>query len=108
MSINIYVRVPMDEPYDQELFSTNITHNLTGMWRAAGFYDELYNSEGKTCAEVVEAIQNGYQDMRDHPEKYRQYSAKNGWGTYEQALPWLEKLIREFERYPKGRIHISK
>ena len=35
--------------------SQNITHNLVGMWKAAGCYDALYKSEGKRARNVERA-----------------------------------------------------
>lgn len=86
----------------------NITHNIANMWREAGCYDALYNSEGKKASEIVETLRKAVVDMQVFPEKYKNLNSPNGWGTYENALPFLRKILRACEEHPDGEIHISK
>jgi hypothetical protein len=93
---------------ETEVVSKNITHNLTGMWHEAGVYDALYNSEGKTAAEVLPVLEEGLKKMMAGPEHYKQFDSPNGWGTYKHAVPWLAELIIEFKQYPQGVIRVDK
>lgn len=86
----------------------NITHNVSNMWKKAGIYEALYNSAGKTSKEILPILEKGLKDMKEKPDEYKKLDAPNGWGTYEQALSWLDKLIEEFKEYPDGEIWISK
>jgi hypothetical protein len=86
----------------------NITHNVSKMWREAGIYESLYNSEGKTAKEVIPVLIEGYTKMLSDPKKFKELDSPNGWGAYENALPWLNKLILKFQEYPDGVIWVSK
>ena len=86
----------------------NITHNLGKMWQAAGIYEALYLSEGKTAKEILPTLKEGLAKMIANPEKYHALSAGNGWGTYRQAVPWLIELIEQFELYPDGKVWVCR
>lgn len=86
----------------------NITHNLTEMWDAAGIYDALYMSDGQTAASILPTLRAGLARLKADPVHYQQYNSPNGWGTYKNAVPWLEDLIAGLEKSPRAKIHICK
>lgn len=92
------------------VYDANITHNLSKMAFEAGIYDAIWGvSDGQTtCTQVSEMLAKGILDIKQRPEYYRQFSAQNGWGTYEQFIPWLEKLLEAYIKYPNATISISK
>jgi hypothetical protein len=93
---------------DNEVFSMNITSNLDKMAKAAGFYQELWHLSGiKTCEDLLPYIEAGLGELKMKPNVYKQYSASNGWGTYEQFIDWLEKLISNLKIDPKAELHTS-
>lgn len=104
MGLDIWLKVVKEV----DVFEANFTHNVTPMWRKAGIYDALYNSDGMTAFEVLPYLRGGLQDMRAKPDEYEALNAPNGWGTYKHALPWLEKLVAAFEETPNGIIGVSK
>lgn len=124
MSLDFYITAPVQPthrapcphcgqmmtvtPELEELFSANITHNLTRMWREAGVFDALYESEGKRAADIVGALTEGVATMAREPDRFHAFSAPNKWGTYEQALPWLERVREACIESPYGVIHISR
>jgi hypothetical protein len=86
----------------------NITHNLGNMWEAAGVYDALYESAGQECGQFIPTLETGLADMKANPDKYKAFNAKNGWGLYEHAVPFLEKWIETCKKYPKAKIWVSR
>lgn len=96
------------ETQPTEIFSRNATHNLNKMWKKAGIYDEVYNSEGKEAYKVVKALKVGLQKMVENPEEYQELAPSNGWGTYEGALSFLNDIIEACENNPNAEISISK
>lgn len=92
----------------ERLINMNITHNLTPMWRKAGIYDALYNSEGMEANEVLSTLIDGLNDMIANPKEYEKLNSPNGWGLYENAVPWLSELIKGFKDNPKAIIEVSK
>jgi hypothetical protein len=90
------------------VFSTNMTHNVTNMWREAGVYDALYMSQGKLAGDFVRVLDAGVVDMSTHPEKYRPMSDPEGWGTYAQAFTWLKEVRDAFKENPDATIEVWK
>ncbi|MCA1066096.1 hypothetical protein QTG56_25595 (plasmid) [Rossellomorea sp. AcN35-11] len=91
-----------------EVVSKDITHNLKAMWKEAGVYDALYDSDGKMPSEVLPALEKGLSEMADDPERFKKFDSPNGWGKYKHALPWLQDLIVEMKKHPDGEIELSK
>lgn len=112
MSLDIWLEMPLDtggpEPVRVTLLDMNFTHNVTGMWSLIGVYDALYMSNGDVAGKHIEALERGVKFMLDHPDECRKHNAPNGWGTYEQALPWLQEVLDGFRKHPKATIRISK
>ncbi|WP_341323391.1 hypothetical protein NSQ62_07925 [Solibacillus sp. FSL H8-0523] len=103
MSLDIWLTATIKT----ELVSKNVTHNLIGMWREAGIYSVLYESEGKTANEVLPKLKQGLIKLKENPVYFNKFNSPNGWGTYDGAVKWLEKLIKEFEEHPRGVIGIQ-
>lgn len=84
-------------------YETNITHNLNNMAEAVGIYMYLWRPEEievKQASELIKPLQDGIKELERYPEKYNAYSASNGWGTYEQFIPWLKQLLKACEENP--------
>ncbi len=81
----------------KELYWANITHNLSKMAAEAGIYDYLWHperiSKDITARQLITPIQKGLEDMKNRPQFYSKFSAENGWGTYSQFIPWIEKYL---------------
>ena len=103
-----YVDLGGESPEWFMVFDTNMTHNLTPMWRKAGIYDALYNAEGKLAQEIISILKVGLDDMEEYSDEYKKLSPSNGWGTYEGAIEFLSGIINACESYPKAEIFISK
>ena len=84
------------------LFSANITHNLSKMADKAGIYDAIWNpsSIGSTAADLIAVIEKGLHDMKANPNIYKTYDASNGWGTYDDFIPWIESYLDACKRNP--------
>lgn len=104
MSLSIFLTAKVDT----DVVAKNITHNLTGMWKEAGVFDALYESEGKTAEEVLPELEAGLALMIQDPERFEKFNASNGWGTYKHAVPFLSELIAGFKKYPNGVIKVSR
>lgn len=93
---------------EMEVFSMNITHNLNAMAEKAGFYKELWYLSGvRTCEDLLPYIEAGLAELKWKPNEYSQYSNKGGWGTYEQFIDWLQKLIDNLKIEPKAELFVS-
>lgn len=103
MSLDIWLTATIET----EVAEKNITHNLSGMWRQAGVYSALYESEGLRAKDVLPVLEEGLRLMQAQPQRFKVYDSPNGWGTYKNAVPWLSDLIVEFKKYPEGIIGVS-
>lgn len=104
------LRCSIFQELSQTLFSANITHNLTGMAEKAGIYEVLWRSEenGITkAAQLVEPLYQAILRMKVDPESYRALNAENSWGTYEQFLPWLERLYSACMANPNATVSVD-
>lgn len=109
MSLDIYFKQIPTEPI--LVHEQNITHNLGKMADAAGLYKALWRPEEiglKKAKELIPYLEVGIKTMRHEPEKFKHLSAENGWGTYEQFLPWLDELLLKCKKYPEATITVSR
>ena len=112
MSITVWLTALVDlggkDRVEFEVWEWNVTHNLSQMWRAAGIFNEIYNSEGVEASEVVDRLNHGLRMMTHHPEAYRALEPSNGWGTYENAIEFIGNFIEACNEYPKAVIAVCK
>jgi hypothetical protein len=93
------------------VFDTNITHNLTRMAVAAGVYNTIWRPDDvgyTTARQIVSPLGPAIEDMKRRPDYYRQFDAENKWGTYDQFVPWLERLIEACEANPDAEVEVSR
>jgi hypothetical protein len=95
------------------LESFNITHNLGNMAHAAGIYECLWRPEEQTppittAAQCIPILRDGLAVLRGTPGVFRPMSAANGWGTYEQFVPWVEKVLAACEANPNALVGASR
>jgi len=115
MSLSIWLHLEVDGGGPKTLGMTvhecNITHNLGKMANEAGIYQVLWRPEEcgvKVAGDMIEALEKGLEDMKVRPAHYRQFDAKNGWGTYDDFIPFLDELLTACKRAPKAEISISR
>ncbi len=104
----VVVECPDD---DTTVFQANITHNLNSMAEAAGIYQACWRPEeiGVTvAAQLVPLLRVGLEKLRADPLKFLVFNAANGWGTYEQFVPWVERYLRACEENPDATVSVSR
>ena len=107
MSLDICLRHAED---GEVVFEANITHNLGGMAAAADLYRYLWRAEesGVTCvADLLAPLEKSIALMLEDPERFEQLDAPNGWGTYAQFVPWLQRLLEACKEYPTATVEVS-
>lgn len=71
--------------------------------------DMIWNLEWTAIhlsGDLIKPLEDGIADMVLNPDKYQPLSASNGWGTYEQFIPWLQKLLEACRQCPNAEIVI--
>lgn len=109
MSLDVY----LTRVQPSEVFSANITHNLNKMATAVSerFYQAVWRPEeiGITVAgELIEPLTTGLEALKADPERFRAFDSPNGWGTYKDFVPWLEKYLAACKEYPDAAIRTSR
>jgi len=95
----------------QEVFSANITHNLTEMAGEAKIYKHLWRPEEldiKFACELIAPLWEGLQRLKDFPEEFKKFNPTNGWGTYEGLISFVEGYLEACIQYPDALIDISR
>ena len=113
---------------DDECYHGNITHNLGAMADACGLYDVLwrpyrlfrtefanydeemeYESRCEIKAkQLIEPMGKGLKELKSNPEKYKAYDSPNGWGLYENFVPFVEKYLKACKKYPDLLVQVDR
>ncbi len=83
-------------------YGYNYTYNLTQAMREASPNKDfdLYDMNGKTGAEVMEAIEPIITEFCFNAKAYKQYEPKNGWGDIEGCRQFLLNIYDVCNKYP--------
>src|SRR5512136_450961 len=93
------------------VYETNITHNLGPMAKELGVYKYLWRPEEiniNEAKQLIKPLARSIIKLEKNPEYYKKFNAKNGWGTYEDFLPWLKELLLACEKNPGAKIRVSR
>jgi len=80
----------------ETIYTSNITHNLTGMAEEAGIYKHLWRPEElhiKKASELIDPLIEGLSKMLREPERFRKFNAPNGCGSYEDFIQFVQEYI---------------
>lgn len=92
-----------------EVYSTNITHNLNAMADEAGIYNSLWHPDTdgiSQAGQLIDLLSRAVSDMHKRPEYYQRFNSQNGWGTYSNFYTLLEKLLDACKKFPDATIEV--
>ena len=93
------------------VYDANITHNLGRMANAAGIYGILWRPDENgvaTAHDLIARLERGIAAMEAAPARFRAFDAANGWGTYDDFLPWLRRLLDAAREFPGANVEVSR
>jgi hypothetical protein len=93
------------------VFSSNITHNLGEMAKAAGIYEALWRPEeiGIThAAQLIEPLRVGLALLKYDPKSFEKFNSPNGWGMYEHFVPMVEQYLEACKANPDAEVSVSR
>lgn len=61
---------------------------------------------GMKCSELLPALSAGCKELRAHCQKYRQFEDKNGWGTVETTLEFLDAIFKVCVEFPSAVLEV--
>lgn len=107
MSLDVYLTGAIGK----EIYSANITHNLTRMAEAAGIYDALWRPDEigiNKASQLVEPLRLGLERLEADPAKFETYNAQNGWGLYKNFVPFVRNYLEACENSPDANVCVSR
>lgn len=116
------------EEREETVYDANITHNLGDMAKKAGIYEALWRpymlKEGYVptedyskemefeesveirAYEIIPILEKGLDDLKARPEYFKKYNSPNGWGTYDNFVPFVEKYLNACKEYPEAIVDV--
>lgn len=76
----------------------NITWNVGEIIRRSTGLPWKNEENNGLVKDVIENICRGREELKRHPEKYRQYEAPNGWGTVKGTIRFFESIYNAWIR----------
>lgn len=107
MSLDVY----LEDQEGKELYWANITHNLNTMAGEAGIYECLWRPDehGITHArQIIEPLAAGVALLATQKERFEAFNAPNGWGKWENFLPWCAKYLQACRDNPDAIVKVSR
>lgn len=107
MSLDVYLTLLQPTA----VFDANITHNLNRMAKEAGIYEACWRPEEigiAKASQLIEPLRQGIALMESDPERFEKYDAPNGWGTYNDFLPWLKRYLEACIEHPDADVSVSR
>lgn len=100
----------------EEYYDANITHNLGTMASKVEIgehtlYRYLWRPEEiniTTAEQLIEPLKLGLEELKNNPEKYKEFNPENGWGSYDNLVGWLDSYLKACIEYPDSKIEVSR
>lgn len=118
------------EEREENVYYENITHNLGDMAKKAGIYEALwrpymlkeeyiptedYSKEMEfeesveiRAYEIIPILEKGLDDLKARPEYFKKYNSPNGWGIYDNFVPFVEKYLNACKEYPEAIVDVCR
>lgn len=107
MSYDISLTADLGGPEPITVFNDwNYTSNCGPMWRAAGA--DLAEYHGKPASECIPSLRMAIALMRRDPARFEAMNPPNGWGSYADLLPALDRLLAAFDSAPVAVVRVSR
>ena len=106
MSLDVY----LTQKIKTQVFSSNVTHNMSRMADACGVYDACWQPEivhkKPKARHIIKILQNGIDELERAPSYYKQCNPENEWGSYTIFLQWLKDYLQACKDNPNARISV--
>lgn len=79
----------------------NTTWNVRTMIEKSTGLPWLNCKNNGFCKDIIPHIEKGCAELINYPERYKQYEAKNGWGTVETTTHFFKKIIEAWDCFKK-------
>lgn len=110
MSYDIWATVePAPNRFETSLDLGNMTSNVAPMWRAAcPSLNGLAGIDGKTGAEVSNALLKGLRFMYKQRRQLEEMNPENGWGDFPGAFRYFARIAKAARNHPDAIFRVSR
>lgn len=120
MSLDVYLTSTQGTPCKdcdgsgvtyETLFHSNITHNLVEMAEHAELYKACWKPEdlGITrSAKLAPLLRDGLKRLIAEPDRFKKYNPRNGWGSYQTLVDFVEMYLLACEENPLATISVDR
>ena len=88
-----------------EVWSRNITSNLSRMWNEAGV--PLHEWDGLEAGTCWPNLDTALTFMQSKPEAFKELNPPNGWGDYDGCVDFLLELRNVCKQHPRCTLRVS-
>ena len=88
---------------ETDVLDRSPTYNLAPMFHAA-LDISLSDLDGERCTDCEPIFDDAVRRMQAEPAKYRSMEPSNGWGTYDDALQFMQDMLGACRAYPDGHV----
>jgi AAA+ superfamily predicted ATPase len=87
--------------HNEEVFHLNYTYNVSPMWRKAiGKEERMVQIDDLTGEDSIPILNKAIESMLKNPEFFIEMNPKNGWGSYETFLDFLQLALEAAKKNP--------
>lgn len=83
----------------------NITYNVRELIEKSSGWSISNGCNGATT-HVSLMLERGIYELEENPRLYKQFEAKNGWGTVEETLQFFKAALEIIKCYPFAYVHV--
>lgn len=110
MSLDVYLTKIVTER--KTVFESSITHNLGAMAREAGIYEALWRPEEiftePKASDIIPLLEEGLKKLKADPERFKLFDSSNGYGVYDDFVPFLEEYLQACKENPDADIRADR
>lgn len=109
MSLDVYLYE--DSDHTQELFWSNITHNLNVMANELQVYTLIWRPEEIyifKANQLIEPLQSAAIILEANPQWFKKFNPTNNWGSYDGLLRFINDYLAACQTYPEAFVHVSR
>jgi hypothetical protein len=77
----------------------------------AGIYECIWRPDlygFRVASTLIDPFTKAIAEMESDPERFRAFDASNGWGTYNDFLPWLKRYFEACIKNPDAIVEVSR
>lgn len=96
---------------NRQLWSRNVTHNLNKMAAAAGIYEIVWRPKEnnvRQAKQLIRPLKAAVSVMKKSPKRFKKHNPKNGWGSYEGFLSFLEEYLVACVKHPDAAVRADR